>query len=388
MLQTLAVVMRRSNYAPLLVAVALELSMMAGLSSASQDPAPPSSIIGFTEDEVRMLVGSPSSVSRSGGTTFWSYDGTTAGTVSVEFVAGKVVRMSPDGMIQELQRRADEKRRTTAEKLAQQEPTDPRKRLSFRMQAGALAFQEGRWLNAEASFRSALEAAEYFGRQNPFVAVALYFLGSTERKLDRPAEAEPLFERALAIFDAQPTIEDRGLASVHGLILNDLAIIYASGGNTVTRPSSNQDRLQEAERLFQRALAIREKSDPSQVGRTLGNLTQVYIDLGRWSEAAVWAERAVSFFEQAGPGGSGAAILELDRLADIYLHEGRLAEAEPLIHRIVSYYEQNVGPNWLGIAARLESYAVALRKAGREADAGKAETQARKIRTSSDSTGR
>jgi tetratricopeptide (TPR) repeat protein len=386
MLHARALVIRGSHYV-LFVAAALELST-AGLASASQDSAATSSLIEFTEDEVRTLLGSPSSASRSGGATFWSYDGTTVGSVSVEFVAGKVVRMIPDGMIQELQRRAGEKRRITAANLTQPEPTDPRELLAFHMQRGRLAFQEGRWLNAETSLRAALKAAEYFGLQNPFVAVALYFLGSTQQKQDRPADAEPLFQRALAILDVQPTIEDLELAAIHGLILNDLAIIYASGGSTATRPSANQDRLHEAERLFQRALAIREKSDRSQVGRTLGNLTQVYIDLGRWNEAAVWAQRAVSFFEQAGPESSGTAILELDRLAEIYLHEGRLAEAEPLIRRIVSYYEQNVGPNWLGIATRLESYAVALRKADRGADARKAETQARKIRSSSGPTGR
>jgi hypothetical protein len=61
-----------------------------GLASASQDAAAATSIIEFTEDEVRTLLGSPSSASRSGGATFWSYDGTSVGSVSVEFVAARL----------------------------------------------------------------------------------------------------------------------------------------------------------------------------------------------------------------------------------------------------------------------------------------------------------
>jgi hypothetical protein len=46
MLQTLVLAIRCSQYAPLLFAVALELSVMAGPSSAGQDSRPPASIIG------------------------------------------------------------------------------------------------------------------------------------------------------------------------------------------------------------------------------------------------------------------------------------------------------------------------------------------------------
>lgn len=125
---------------------------------------------------------------------------------------------------------------------------------------------------------------------------------------------------------------------------------------------------------------MREKSDPGEVGRTLSNLTQVYMDTGRWSEAAVAAQRAVSFYERLSGPETEEVVYQLDRLADIYLQQGRLAEAEPIIGRVVSAMQKMHGPNHPAIARRLESYAVALRKAGRDEDARKVEAQARKIR--------
>ena len=256
----------------------------------------------------------------------------------------------------------------------------PRELYSSHMQAGVLAFNGKRWSEAEVSFQAALKAAGYFGPKNPAMAVTLYHLASTQDNLGRPADAEPLLRRALDIFDAQSKVGDRENAQLHGMTLNDLAGLCARRASSAAPPSSKQGLLKEAESLLQRALAIREKSDPSQVGWTLSNLTQVYIDSGRWSEAAVAAQRAVLFHErQSGPEDQ-QVVYELDRLADIYLQQGRLAEAGPVVKRVVSGMEKTLGPNHPAIARRLESYAAGLRRAGRDAEAKEYETRAQAIR--------
>ncbi len=258
----------------------------------------------------------------------------------------------------------------------------PKELYSSHMQAGVLALKGKRWSEAEVSFQAALKAAEYFGPKNPAMAMTLYYLGSTQEQQGRPADAELLLRRALDIFETQSGAADLEVASVFGQTLNDLAVIYARRASTATPPSSDQALLKEAERLLQRALAIREKSDPSQVGRTLSNLTQLYFDSGRWSEATVTAQRAVLFYErQRGPEDQGV-VFELDRLADIYLQQGRLAEAEPVVKRVVSGMEKTLGPNHPAIARRLESYAAGLRRAGRDAEAKAYETRAQAIRRS------
>jgi tetratricopeptide (TPR) repeat protein len=256
------------------------------------------------------------------------------------------------------------------------------------MQAADTAYRQQRWPEAEVSFRAALKAAEYLGPENALAAISLYYLASTEDKLGRPADAEPLLRRALNIFDAQSHADNLEVAHVHGLTLNDLAVILAIRASSVTPPSSQQRQLQEAERLLQRALAMREKSDPAEVGRTLSNLTQVYMDSGRWSEAAGAAQRAVSFYERRSGPESEESVYQLDRLADIYLQQDRLAEAETIIERVVSGMRKTHGPNYPGIARRLESYALALRKAGRDEDASKVEARARRIRGNDPAQGR
>ena len=155
----------------------------------------------------------------------------------------------------------------------------PRELLSFHLQAGLRASDDERWADAERSFQAALKAAEYFGPQSVPLAVSLYYLGSTRARAGRPEDAEALFRRALGIFEGQSG-GSAETAQFHGQTLQDLAVVLArraAGGTAASR----ETQLQEAERLLREALSIRERSDPSQVGRTLTNLTQVYIDLGR-----------------------------------------------------------------------------------------------------------
>ena len=220
----------------------------------------------------------------------------------------------------------------------------PKELFSSHMQAGLRTYEEQRWSEAEVSFQAALNAAESFGPQNLPLAAALYYLASTKDKLGQPADAEPLLRRALDIFDTQTGVDDPEVARLHGGTLNDLGVIHAVRASRATSPSSKQGQLEEAEHLLQRALAIREKSHPSQVGRTLSNLAQLYMDWGRWGDAAMACERAVSFYEQERGPDDQEVIYQLERLVLVYLWQGRLAEAEPVMERVVSGMEKKAGP--------------------------------------------
>src|SRR5260370_773531 len=95
------------------------------------------------------------------------------------------------------------------------------------------------------------------GRQLNQRALALY-------QQDRYADAEPLFKRALAI-------REKALGTNHPLVatsLNNLAELYRAQG-----------RYAEAETLYQRALAVREKAlglDHPNVAQSLNNLAELY----------------------------------------------------------------------------------------------------------------
>ena len=97
-----------------------------------------------------------------------------------------------------------------------------------------------------------------------------------------PAEAEPLYKRALAI-------KEKDLGPEHPLVaasLNNLAKLFKAQG-----------RHAEAEPLHMRALTIREKvlgpEHPS-VATNLNNLAELYRDQGRYAEAEPLYSRSLA----------------------------------------------------------------------------------------------
>ncbi len=99
----------------------------------------------------------------------------------------------------------------------------------------------------------------------------------------RYAEAEPLYKRSLAIREKVLGPEHPGVAQS----LNNLAALYKAQGQYA-----------EAEPLYQRALAIREKalgSEHPHVAQSLNNLAGLYEAQGRYAEAEppqFWGTRA------------------------------------------------------------------------------------------------
>ena len=119
------------------------------------------------------------------------------------------------------------------------------------------------------------------------VAISLNNLAELYRNQGKYDEAEPLYQRALAI-------REKSLGSDHPDVatsLNNLAVLY-----------SDQGRYDEAEPLYQRALAIREKSlgaDHPDVATSLNNLAQLYHDQGKHAEAELLHQRALAIREKA-----------------------------------------------------------------------------------------
>jgi tetratricopeptide (TPR) repeat protein len=84
---------------------------------------------------------------------------------------------------------------------------------------------------------------ETLGREHPDVGASLHNLANVYANQARYSEAEPLYKRALAIWE-------KALGSEHPHVaqcLNNLAIVYYQQGHYA-----------EAERLYKRALAVRE----------------------------------------------------------------------------------------------------------------------------------
>ena len=152
---------------------------------------------------------------------------------------------------------------------------------------GMKALQEGRYAEAEQHWTAALKEAEKFGGQDPRLATSLNNLAELYRVQGQYAEAEPLYRRALAIWEKALGPEHPDVAAG----LNNLAELYRAQGQYA-----------EAEPLFQRALAIWEKAhgpEHPDVAQSRNNLAALYGAQGRYAEAEPLYKRALAIWEKA-----------------------------------------------------------------------------------------
>ena len=109
------------------------------------------------------------------------------------------------------------------------------------MKTGETAFQRGDYRGAAASFTAALKEAEAFGETDPRFAPTLNNLATLYYTQGQYAQAEPLYKRSLAIREKALGPEHPDVATS----LNNLAGLYRA-----------TDRIEAAEKLEKRAARI------------------------------------------------------------------------------------------------------------------------------------
>ena len=140
--------------------------------------------------------------------------------------------------------------------------------------AGLKALQQGRYADAEKLLVAAVEEAEGFGPQDLRLAATLDSLAGLYRAQGKYARAEPLFKRALAIYE-------NALGPEHPIVatdLNNLAALYQTQG-----------KYADAEPFHKRALAIWEKAlgpDHPYVAQSLEIYAVLLRNMNREDEAA------------------------------------------------------------------------------------------------------
>jgi CHAT domain-containing protein len=189
------------------------------------------------------------------------------------------------------------------------------------------------------------------------IAPELSNLAALYQRQGRFAEAEPLFKRALAI-------REKALSREHpdvGQALNNLATLYVK-----------LEHFAEAEPLFQRALAIYQKAAGSEhpaVATVLNNIGQVDRDLNRDADAEAPIKRSLAIREKVlGPDHPDVAR-SLNNLAGLYEHQQRYADAEPLYRRALAIRERALGPDHPDVLTSASNLAYFLYVSGRTADA-------------------
>jgi tetratricopeptide (TPR) repeat protein len=167
-------------------------------------------------------------------------------------------------------------------------------------------------------------------------------------------QAEPLYRRALAVREKLEGPEHPKTAQ----ILNNLADLYRK-----------QRRDAEAEPLQQRSLAIWEKTmgpNHPDTANSLNNLASLYDAQGRHKEAEPLFRRALEILENATPEPEPSGLARtLNNLGGLYYAQGRYKEAEPLLQRALAISEEALGPGHPDITYGLNTLALLYDDQGR-----------------------
>jgi tetratricopeptide (TPR) repeat protein len=231
-------------------------------------------------------------------------------------------------------------------------------------QSGHYLDDHARYAEAEPLYQRSLAILEKaLGPDHPDTATSLNNLAVLYDNQGRYAEAEPLYQQALVILEEVLGPDHPNTARN----LDNLATLYDSQG-----------RHMEAEPLLQRALAILEKTmgpgDPD-TASSVNNLAVLYDGQGRYAEAEPLYQRALAIREKAlGPAHPDTAS-SVNNLAVLYDSQGRYAEAEPLYQRALAIREKALGPDHPDTATSVGNYAQFLRELGRAAEAEKLEAR-------------
>ncbi len=205
---------------------------------------------------------------------------------------------------------------------------------------------QGKYAEAEPLYQRALAIREKtLSAEHSDVAASLNNLAALYRAQGRYGEAEPLYQRSLAIFEKALGAEHPDVA----ICLNNLALLYY-----------DQGRYGEAEPLFRRSLAIQEKvlgAEHPDVANSLNNLAGLYDSQGRYSEAEPLFRSSLAIWEKALGTEHPKVATSLSNLASLYNAQGRYEEAEPLYRRSLAIREKALGAEHPDVAISLNNLA-------------------------------
>jgi tetratricopeptide (TPR) repeat protein len=167
------------------------------------------------------------------------------------------------------------------------------------------------------------------------------------------AEAEGLYQRALAIDEKSLGLEHPDVA----VRLNNLAQLL-----------KETNRLEEAEPMMRRALAIDEKSfgpEHPEVATDLNNLAQLLRGTNRLKEAEPIMYRVLAIYEKSLGAEDPKVAICLNNLAHLLKETNRLEEAEPMMRRVLAIDEKSFGLEHPEVALDLNNLAQLLQATNR-----------------------
>jgi tetratricopeptide (TPR) repeat protein len=150
----------------------------------------------------------------------------------------------------------------------------------------------------------------------------LHNLGALYRDQGKLDEAEAMYQRSLAG-------KEKALGPEHTSTLdtvNNLGVLY-----------QDQGKLDKAEAMYQRVLAGKEKAlgpEHTSTLRTVNNLGILYWDQGKLDEAEAMHQRAPAGYEKALGPEHPSTLRIFNNLGDLHRDQGRINEAEAMSQRV------------------------------------------------------
>ncbi len=246
------------------------------------------------------------------------------------------------------------------DQMAQEEQRQWAERVVRATNAAFPAVEHRTWSPCEMVLPHALVMAgliQQYGMTMPEAARLLNQAALYLKERARYPEAEPLYERALAIVEQQLGAEHPDTANS----LNNLAALYY-----------RQGKYAEAEPLYVRALAIYEQqlgAEHPNTATSLNNLAELYRSQGKYALAEPLYVRALAIREQQLGAEHPDTANSLNSLAALYYRQGKYAEAEPLYVRALAIYEQQLGAEHPDTANSLNNLAALYDEQGKYGEA-------------------
>ncbi len=234
------------------------------------------------------------------------------------------------GRFDEAEKAANEALAIAQENFSQQHPVV----LKYQNTIGQIQSANGQHESALRTYQSILDTdLQYHPDDTESIITTYNNLAFAHSELGRLDEAEQMFRKALAISEQAALESDPQTA----MLLQNLAKVLVKG-----------DRFVEARKLFERSLDIHHKlygAEHSLIANVLSSLGTIHLKLGELDIAASKKQQSIAMYTELMSADHLYTNIVRVSLAEVWFHQGKFKDAENILTAAAKRHEDVFGPN-------------------------------------------